>query len=221
MTPHTRKRKARERECWMGRDEAPAMAPVRPPWRLQACSVRARASDVVQETHDEAQSACHDVIEKVLKYRLPGVFLCLFYIPLPFTVKRSRRISPFHDVIRSIVVVTRRLVAVRSVLVSCSLGSTDAHRATRRCATFRARYSSPWCSYAPPPPNSRRRRRPAARRSRHSPSLRRRPSHRRRHRLAPRRQASRGRERSARAAEEKSCTTAMWCTPTPLKFASQ
>lgn len=151
---------------------------------------------------------------------------------------RSRRISPFHDVFRSIVVVTRRLVEVRSVLVSCSLGSTDAHRATRRCATFRARYSSPWCSYAPPPPNSRRRRRPAARRSRHSPSLRRRPnrprnlhprhpslrrrpSHRRRHRLAPRRQASRGRERSARAAEEKSCTTAMWCTPTPLKFASQ
>ena len=131
--------------------------------------------------------------------------------------------------------VTRRLV---EVLVSCSLGSTDAHRATRRCATFRARYSSPWCSYAPPPPNSRRRRRPAARLSRHSPSLRRRPnrprhlhprhpslrrrpSHRRRHRLAPRRQASRGRERSARAAEEKSCTTAMWCTPTPLKFASQ
>ena len=125
----------------------------------------------------------------------------------------------FHDVFR--LSWSRRLVAVRSVLVSCSLGSTDAHRATRRCATFRARYSSPWCSYAPPPPNSRRRRRPAARRSRHSPSLRRRPSHRRRHRLAPRRQASRGRERSARAAEEKSCTTAMWCTPTPLKFASQ
>jgi hypothetical protein len=64
MTPHTRKRKARERECWMGRDEAPAMAPVRPPWRLQACSVRARASDVVQETHDEAQIDCHVVCSK-------------------------------------------------------------------------------------------------------------------------------------------------------------
>ena len=207
MTPHTRKRKARERECWMGRDEAPAMAPVRPPWRLQACSVRARASDVVQETHDEAQIDCHLCVRKSSE--------------LPYKLRR-RRISPFRFSRRvSIVVVTRRLVAVRSVLVGCSLGSTDAHRATRRCATFRARYSSPWCSYAPPPPNSRRRRRPAARRSRHSPSLRRRPSHRRRHRLAPRRQASRGRERSARAAEEKSCTTAMWCTPTPLKFASQ
>ena len=177
------------------------MAPVRSPWRLLACSVRARASDVVQETHDEAQSDC------------------LFYsgtapISEPPNFSVSRRVS--IDCRGA-----RRLVEVRSVLVSCSLGSTDAHRATRRCATFRARYSSPWCSYAPPPPNSRRRRRPAARRSRHSPSLRRRPSHRRRHRLAPRRQASRGRERSARAAEEKSCTTAMWCTPTPLKFASQ
>lgn len=186
----------------------------RPPWRLFG---HLGACRPVQCVRARAMSC------RRLTMRLRStVMLCVrksSYIP---NKVRRRRISPFHLSRRvSIVVVTRRLVAVRSVLVSCSLGSTDAHRATRRCATFRARYSSPWCSYAPPPPNSRRRRRPAARRSRHSPSLRRRPSHRRRHRLAPRRQASRGRERSARAAEEKSCTTAMWCTPTPLKFASQ
>jgi hypothetical protein len=58
----------------MGRDEAPAMAPVRPPWRLQACSVRARASDVVQETHDEAQIDCHVVFEKVVKNQIPVQF---------------------------------------------------------------------------------------------------------------------------------------------------
>ena len=193
MTPHTRNRKARERECWMGRDEAPAMAPARPSWRLQACSVRARAMSCRRLTMRlRATVSC---VRKSMNFQ-----------------RRRRRISPFSRRV-SIVAVTRRLL-VRSV-VSCSLGCTDAHRATRRCATFRARYSSPWCSYAPPPPNRRRRRRPAARRSRHSPS------HYRRHRLAPRRQASQGRERSARAAEEKSCTTAMRCTPTPLKFASQ
>jgi hypothetical protein len=54
----------------MGRDEAPAMAPVRPPWRLQACSVRARASGVVQETHDEAQIDCHVVFEKAVEYQI-------------------------------------------------------------------------------------------------------------------------------------------------------
>ena len=95
MTPHTRKRKARERECWMGRDEAPAMAPVRPPWRLQACSVRARAM------------SC-----RRLTMRLRStVMFCSKSSEIPNSATPNFSVSRV-----SIVVVTRRLVAVRSVL---------------------------------------------------------------------------------------------------------
>lgn len=172
--------------------------------RPPTCSDGASARDVVQETHDVAKSD----LSRTCSFPLVTVHSNAF-IPRKTVTKygatdeflRLREYSFFVQ---------------RPTRESCSL---DAHHTTRTCAAFRARYCSPWCSYAPPPPNSRRSRRPTARRSRHRPSLRRRPGH-SRHRLAHRRQASRARERSARA-EEMSSTTAMWCTPTPLKFASQ